>query len=115
MRVVSRRRRDESMETLDGGSVVRRVAVSRGDAGRGIGVAPGTTRPPIGVGGMLLRNVSRTGGVPVGRGGDGLVDRPGESATSAVSVIRPGVRLHGTAGSVPAMNTSVAGTPGQPA
>src|SRR5438477_12850965 len=113
MRVVSRRRRDESMETLDGGSVVRRVAVSRGDAGRGIGVAPGTTRPPSGFGGMLLRNVSRGCAVRVG-GYAGLVpgvDNPGVIIAPVVSVIRFEVNgEHGTVGSVPAVNTSGAGT-----
>jgi hypothetical protein len=34
--------------------------VSRGCEGRGMGTAPGTTRPPIGFGGMLLMFVSRT-------------------------------------------------------
>src|SRR4051812_9729887 len=55
----------------DGGGlrVMPKVSRGGGDDGRGMGVAPGTTRPPSGLAGMLLRFVSRGNGVPFGVGG----------------------------------------------
>src|SRR5439155_26783705 len=81
-------------------------AVSRGNEARGIGAAPGTTRPLIGCGGMLLRFVSRGTGalVPIG----------GSAGNPPVSVGSPAMERHGTVGSVPAMKNSVVSTPGQP-
>src|SRR5262245_7546443 len=58
---------------------------------------------------MLLSAVSRGYVVP-------LVDVPGGYVEKPLVSVgeRPGIRLHGVVGSVPAMKNSVASTPGQP-
>lgn len=73
----------------------------------------------MGSAGILLMFVSRGSGRPFGAGGyselaGGCV--PGGSVEKALVSVgdKPGIKLHGTVGSVPAMKNSVASTPGHP-
>src|SRR5687767_7865678 len=91
---------------VGGGRLVAMVSRgSDGCDGTSGGVAPGTTRPPIGVDGMWLKFVSRT--LPGGKVPGGDVEKAPVSGNS------PG-NGHGMVGSVPAMKNSVASTPGHP-
>ena len=71
--------------------------------GRNAGVAPGITRLPTGTETLPLAESART------VAGIGLAGDVGNGPKPIVSVgDKPGIRLHGTDGSVPAMKNSVA-------